>query len=240
MDAAEYHYMARVEERHWWFRARLAVVHALLRKYVPPGAGLDCSCGTGMTLAKLQQWVQVGADLHGLALKHSRDRGHNALLRGDLRQLPLADESLDLVTSFDTLEHIEEDEQALAEIYRVLKPGGHALLTVPAHPWMFSTHDRALHHVRRYRRSEFRDKIRRARLEIQTLKWINVLLFPLVAFLRLLRGDKGDATSDTETVPPAPLNWALYHAFAVERFLLWLPTPVGVSLVCLARKPADS
>lgn len=237
MDPAEYDRMAHVEERHWWFRARLAVVRTFLSRYVPPGCGLDCSCGTGLTLKELPQWVQIGADLHGLALKHTRARGLERLIQADLRHLPLADNSLDLVTSLDTLEHIEQDTEALAEIFRVLKPGGHGLFTVPAHPWMFSAHDRALHHVRRYRRGEFRQKVEQAGFTVRKFRYINVNLFPLVAAVRLVSKDTGEAKSDTQSVPPGPVNWALYAAFASERFLLpWLPSLWGVSLLCLARK----
>ena len=237
MEAAEYDRMAKVEERHWWFRARLAVVRTFLKRYVPPGIGLDCSCGTGMTLKSLQPWVQMGADLHGSALKHSRARGLPRLMQADLRKLPLAEGSLDVVTSLDTLEHIEEDEQALAEIFRVLKPGGYGLFTVPAHPWMFSAHDRALHHVRRYRRGEFRQKVSAAGFEIRKYRYINTALFPLVALVRLV--SRGEGTkSDTEKVPAGAINFALYAAFASEKFLLpWIPSLWGVSLLCLARKP---
>ncbi|MBZ0137182.1 MAG: methyltransferase domain-containing protein [Planctomycetes bacterium] len=237
MEAAEYDRMANVEERHWWFRARLAVVRTFLKRYVPPGVGLDCSCGTGMTLKSLPQWVQIGADLNGSALKHSRARGLSRLLQGDLRKLPFANDSLDVVTSLDTLEHIEEDEQALAEIHRVLKPGGYGLFTVPAHPWMFGPHDRALHHVRRYRRGEFRQKVSTAGFHIRKYRYINTALFPLVAGVRLVSRGGGEARSDTEKLPAGPLNFALYAAFASERLLLpWLPSPWGISLLCLARK----
>ncbi|MCB9893960.1 MAG: class I SAM-dependent methyltransferase [Planctomycetes bacterium] len=242
METAEYDRMARVEERHWWFRARLAVVRTFLRKYVPPGVGLDCSCGTGMTLKQLPQWVQIGADLHGLALKHTRARGLEKLVQADLRRLPVADASLDLVTSLDTLEHIDDDKSALSEIFRVLKPGGHGLFTVPAHPWMFSAHDRALHHVRRYRRAELRSKVTQAGFEIRKFRYINTALFPLVAAVRLVSKDdgEGDGKSDTEHVPAGPVNFALYSIFASERWLLpWLPSLMGVSLLCLARKPAS-
>lgn len=240
MEAAEYDRMARVEERHWWFRARLAIVRTFLRKYVPPGVGLDCSCGTGMTLKALPQWVQIGADLHGAALRHSRARGLPRLLQSDLRKLPLADNSLDVVTSLDTLEHIEEDAAALGEIFRVLKPGGYGLFTVPAHPWMFRPHDRALHHVRRYRRGEFRDRVKAAGFEIRKFRYINTTLFPLVAAVRLFRKDEG-SKSDTDKVPFGPINFALYAAFASERLLLpWIPSFWGVSLLCLARKPLNS
>ena len=238
METAEYERMARVEERHWWFRARLAVVRTFLRKYVPPGRGLDCSCGTGLTLKHLPQWVQIGADLHGLALKHTRERGLESLIQADLRRLPIADASLDIVTSLDTLEHVDDDEAALSEIFRVLKPGGFGLFTVPAHPWMFSAHDRALHHVRRYRRGEFRSKVKAPGFEIRKYRYINTALFPLVAGVRLISKDNGESRSDTEHVPSAPVNFALYSLFASERWLLpWVPSLMGVSLLCLARKP---
>lgn len=238
METAEYDRMAKVEERHWWFRARLAVVRTFLRKYVPPGVGLDCSCGTGLTLKSLPRWVQMGADLHGSALKHSRARGLPRLFQGDLRKLPLADNSLDVVTSLDTLEHIEEDEQALAEIFRVLKPGGYGLFTVPAHPWMFGAHDRALHHVRRYTRGELRQKVGAAGFHIRKYRYINTALFPLVAAVRLVSRGGDEAKSDTEKVPAAPINFGLYAAFASEKlFLPWIPSLLGVSLLCLARKP---
>jgi ubiquinone/menaquinone biosynthesis C-methylase UbiE len=239
METAEYDRMAGVEERHWWFRARLAIVRTFLKRYVPPGIGLDCSCGTGLTLKALPQWVQTGADLHGLALKHTRARGFTRLMRADLTRLPVADSRLDLVTSLDTLEHIENDTAALAEILRVLKPGGHGLFTVPAHPWMFSAHDRALHHVRRYRRAEFEGKVKAAGFEIRKLRYINCTLFPLIALARLISRDDGKSRSDTEHVPAAPINWLLYQAFAWERWVLpALSSSIGVSLLCLARKPS--
>ncbi|MCC6466549.1 MAG: class I SAM-dependent methyltransferase [Planctomycetes bacterium] len=238
MNPDEYDAMAAVEERHWWFRGRLAVVRAFLRRFVPPGRGLDCSCGTGMTLSRLAPWVQVGADLEPLALRHTRARNHPSLLRADLTRLPVQPQAFDVLTCLDTLEHIPDDDAALREIQRVLKPGGYALIPVPAHPWMFSAHDRALHHVRRYRRAELRDKVRAAGLELRKLRYINTALFPLVAAVRLLRGDKGETRSDTTGVPPGPVNAALYAAFAAESALLtWLPAPWGVSLLALARRP---
>lgn len=239
MEAAEYDRMAKVEERHWWFRGRLSVVRRFLSKYVPAGRGLDCSCGTGLTLKALPRWVQVGADLSGLALKHTRERGLDQLVRANLCKLPFADSSLDLVTSLDTLEHIEDDEQALSEIARVVKPGGHGLFTVPAHPWMMSAHDRALHHVRRYRRSELLEKVRAAGFTVRKLRNMNTALFPLVAAVRVLTKDNGESHSDTEHVPSAPINFALFQMFAAERWLLpYVPAPWGVSLLCLVQKPA--
>lgn len=238
MQAAEYDLMAQVEERHWWFQARLSVVRSVLKRYVPPGRGLDCSCGTGMTLRRLPQYVQIGADLAAPALMHCRASGLKTVMQASLTRLPVADAALDLVTCLDTLEHIEDDAAALAEVFRVLKPGGHALFTVPAHPFLFSGHDRALHHVRRYRKIELMRRVDEAGFLVDRASYINCALFPLVALVRKLRPDKGETHSDTEKVPFGPVNWALYLSFALERFpLAVMDLPWGVSLLCLARKP---
>ncbi len=242
MDPYQYSRMADVEDRHWWFRGRLAAVRALLSRHVKiPASGLDCSCGTGFTLARLAPWVQSGADFSDLALGHARRRGLRRLMRADLTRLPLRNASLDLVTCLDTLEHIPDDTRALAEIMRVLRPGGHALFTVPAHPWMFSDHDRALHHVRRYTQFELRGKVQAAGFSIVRFSWLNCLLFAPAALVRLLRRDNGNNTSDTERIPFGPLNAALRLMFAAEGpWLRWFNLPWGVSLICLAQKPVAS
>lgn len=238
MQAAEYDLMAKVEERHWWFRARLAVVRSVLRRYVSPGRGMDCSCGTGMTLRRMPQYVQIGADLAHLALKHCRASGLTTVIQASLTRLPLQDASLDLVTCLDTLEHIQDDATAVAEVFRVLKPGGHALFTVPAHPFLFSSHDRALHHVRRYRKAELRSLVTGAGFGLRRFSYINSALFPAVAAVRLARPGKGETTSDTEKVPFGPLNAVLYASFALEKLpLALINLPWGVSLLALARKP---
>lgn len=241
MDAAEYGAMAAVEDRHWWFQARLRTVRAALRRHARPGAGLDVSCGTGLTLARLGRWVRVGADLSPLALAHCRGRGLARLARADLARLPFRDATFPTVTCLDTLEHVEDDAAALGELRRVLVPGGTLVLTVPAHPWMYSGHDAALHHVRRYRRGELRDRVRAAGLELAALRYSNVALFPAVAAVRLARRGRAGARSDTSSVPAAPVNGLLFALTAAEAALpAWLPTPFGVSLVCIARRPRAS
>lgn len=236
MDKAEYSAMAEVENRHWWFQARLRIVRRLLQKYAPKGGtGLDCSCGTGLTLRQLNRWVQHGSDISDAALSFI-DLPN--LSKADLCSLPFADDSMDVVTSLDTLEHVDDDRLAVTEITRVLKPNGVTILTVPAHPWMFSPHDRALHHVRRYRKTEFRELVVGTGLKVLRFSYFNTGLSPLVALIRLLRPDNGTAVSDTQGVPFSPLNNLLKLIFAAEK--LWLPyapLPWGVSLICVARKP---
>lgn len=239
MEPAEYGAMAAVEERHWWFRGRLALVRAFLRRSARPGLGLDVSSGTGMTLASLAPYVQVGADISPLALEFCRARGLTRLARGDLTRLPFADSSFDTVTCLDTLEHVQDDGAALAEIRRVLRPGAVAVITVPAHPWMFSGHDAALHHVRRYRRAELALRVRASGLELETLRSTNVAVFPLVAAVRLMGRGSREPRSDTGHVPAAPLNALLYAVTALESVVLpYVPSPFGVSLCCVARRPS--
>ncbi len=241
MQLNEYEKMHAVETRHWWFRARLAVVTSVLERYVPVGGrGLDCSCGTGMTLSALPGRVQIGADLSGEALKFARKRGLAKLVQADLTRLPLKNACLDLLTCLDTLEHIENDTGALAEVFRVLRPGGYALFTVPQHPALFSAHDRALHHVRRYRYEELRSCILNAGFEIVRLTPINCALLPVVALARVLSRGK-EKESDTDKLPMAPVNAALFAAFALEKLLVgWSDLPFGVSLLCLAQKSVKS
>jgi SAM-dependent methyltransferase len=231
--------MAAVEERHWWFRGRLAVVRAFLQRFTRTGVGLDVSSGTGMTLARLAPWVQVGADISPLALEFCRARGLPRLIRGDLTRLPFSESSFDTLTCIDTLEHVHDDSAGLAEIRRVLCPGGVAVITVPAHPWMFSGHDVALHHVRRYRRAELIERVRLSGLELVKLRYSNVAVFPLVAALRLMTRGSRQPSSDTVRVPAAPLNMLLYVLTAAESFILpRVPSPFGVSLICAVRRPS--
>jgi ubiquinone/menaquinone biosynthesis C-methylase UbiE len=240
MQLSEYEKMHAVETRHWWFRARLAVVTSVLNRYVPVGGrGLDCSCGTGMTLSALPSRVQIGADLSGEALKFARKRGLAKLMQADLTRLPLQNGCLDLLTCLDTLEHIENDTAALAEVFRVLRPGGYALFTVPQHPALFSAHDRALHHVRRYRYEELRSRVLNAGFEIVRLTPINCALLPVVALARVLSRGK-EKESDTDKLPMAPVNAVLFAAFALEKLLVgWSDLPFGVSLLCLAQKAVN-
>jgi len=238
MEPAEYEAMAAVEQRHWWFRGRLALVRAFLRRAARPGLGLDVSSGTGQTLASLAPWVQIGADISPLALGFCRARGLTRLARGDLARLPFAASTFETLTCLDTLEHVQDDCAALAEIQRVLRPGGVALVTVPAHPWMFSGHDAALHHVRRYRRAELIERVRASGLELVTLRYTNVAVFPLVAAVRLMSRGSREPRSDTTSVPAAPLNGLLYALTALESHLLpHLPSPFGVGLLVVARRP---
>src|SRR5438128_302523 len=140
MNAAEYERMYRLEDSYWWFVARHRLVDALIRSRYPqadpdtaPLDILDVGCGTGAMSARLTRFGRVvSADFSPLALEFSRRRGLTHLVGADAMRLPFASNAFDLLIAMDMLEHLPDDKAALCEFYRVLKPGGRIIATVPA------------------------------------------------------------------------------------------------------------
>ena len=158
----------------------------------------------------------------------------------DPLRLPFAAGRFDLVTCLDVIEHISDDVRMMEELARVLKPGGAVLFTTPAHPVLWSVHDESVHHQRRYRRSEFIEKLHRAGLILERFTYLNGLLLPLIVPVRWLRDrltrSKG-TTSDFHLQLPRWLNAAFRLTFCAEWAVLkFAPLPIGLSLCCLARR----
>jgi SAM-dependent methyltransferase len=144
----------------------------------------------------------------------------------------------DLIALLDVLEHVPDDLASLRAIHMRLRPGGALLLTVPANPWMWSAHDAAHHHFRRYTRKQLEELFLRSGLEVQLLSYFNTLLFPLVAAARIV-GKITRRESADDKLPSAPVNAVLNSVFGLEAALLGrLPMPFGVSLVAVVRRPA--
>lgn len=237
-----YSNLAEVEDSHWWFRSRRKIVLTLLRSVHPEGAVrpriLDVGAGTGSTTVALASLGSVDAlEMAPDALQHLRRRAQVNVLVGELPHLDLPSGSYEIVTALDVLEHVEDDRGALEEITRVIVPGGHLLLTVPTHPWLWSDFDEACHHFRRYRPEEVNARVRGAGLQIVFSSPIQTVLFPLIAIERLMR--RAVRRTQTLSVPPGPLNRLLEAAFSAER--MWLSrewrAPFGSSQIVLARKP---
>lgn len=242
MDSSLYQQMRELEDRHWWFQGRRAIVASLMQASVlPPGAKiLDLGCGTGGNLAMLSQFGEVlGAELDAQAAQLANARGVAPVIRGKLPDaLPLPTESFQCVTLLDVLEHIEDDRATLDAVYSLLAPNGQLLLTVPAFPFLWGPHDEVHHHQRRYRAKQLRQLLQEAGFEITTLSYCNSWLFPPVAVVRLLRKclPKGNAGTEL-ALPPAPINKLLAMLFASERYLLpFMKLPFGISLVAQAKK----
>jgi len=260
--AAELEKMYRLEDTYWWFVARRALLRDLLarrlRRAFPRGNArvweprlrgdrgplciLDVGCGTGATLAVLTEFGQVvGIDSSPEALRWCRRRApyHLVLARGEA--LPVKGEAADVITALDLLEHIPDDGAAVVEFARVLRPGGLLVATVPALPWLWSGHDEALDHLRRYPASRLRQCLEQAGLEVVRLTPLIASLLPPVAALRLLQRVLSRKNAHPQTafiVPPRPVNWLLTALLWLEnRWALRWNLPLGVSLMAVARKP---
>ncbi len=180
-------------------------------------------------------------DRSARALSFSRTRGLRELVGGDAGALPFDSATFDAVVALDVVEHCADDGRVVSELARVLKPGGTLVVTVPAFQALWSEHDEALHHLRRYRRHQVRALLDGAALEIRTLSYFNTLLFPAIAAVRLgkrLLPRRRVPQSDAST-PPKLLNELLWLIFSLERRLLRrVRLPVGVSILAVATRPA--
>lgn len=240
MRESEYQNMFEVEDSHFWFKTVRQIVLELAKDLAErPLAVLDLGCGTGGTMSQMPPaWRVTGADYSAQALAFSRVRGHRKLARVDAQRLPLRDASFDLIFALDVVEHTERDDLSAAEIFRVLRPGGRFIASVPAYQALFGPHDEALGHHRRYRRSAFRRLLEGAGFEVQRATYFNSLLFPLAATVRVgqrLFGLGGESNAAAEL---GPLNGLFARVFAQERRLLGLvDLPVGLSVLAVARRP---
>lgn len=238
----EYRVMFELEDRYWWYRGVRTLLRTWLNRYAPrPALILDGGCGTGANLQLLQQYgTALGIDIAEVAIDFCRARGiaPNNLALASLTELPFPNNFFDVVISLEVICNIADDQRAFDEIARVLKPGGRAIVQVPAYQWLWSRHDVAVGHQRRYAARDVRAKLLRAGMHIERLTHANVLMLPVIAARRLLRRLYTDATIRSDLTPlPRVLN-ALLGAFYIAEMQLVarVDMPCGVSLIALARK----
>jgi len=252
MEPVAYRQFRTLEEEHWWFRGRRAVYLGLLRHHLAGARAtraLDLGCGVGGFLAGLSELAGtvVATDMDRESLRHCRERGFPRSALSDAYALPFADGAFDLVCLFDALEHIPDEARALREVARVLAPGGLAVFTVPAYPFLYANNDRVARHCRRYTRASLRRALVGAGLSIERNTHTNVFLFPLilptVLAMKTWEGLLARAPDPEHTnlsfPMPRLLHSALAGVFAAElpltRRFDW---PLGHSIMAIARKPA--
>ncbi len=236
-----------LEREHWWFRGRRAVYLELLRGALEgrrPRRVLDIGAGVGGFLPELSGLGQrvhfTEFDPEALGAASARSVAHGVRARAEA--LPFRDESYDLACLFDVVEHVADDARALDEVARVLRPGGLVVLSVPAHPWLFSRNDVVAGHVRRYTRERLQTLIRGAALELVRCTYANALLFPAIAPAVLaskLVEPLAPGSEHTNLSLKLP-RWAdqlCFRAFRAELLLSrrW-DLPLGHSLFAIARR----
>jgi len=239
MELEEYEKMYHFEEKYWWWVGKRKIVKCMLNKLkLDSSRILDIGCGTGANLEYLGDYGSVvGLDYAREALDFCRLRKHRNLVRGDAERLPFKEGAFDLITALDLLEHID-DSKAAEGFSKALKPGGHLILTVPAFRFLWSKHDEALHHKRRYSKSQLKQVLESTGFVVEKIGYWNFFLFLPVASVRLIKKNilkSKKVKTDVEELPSI-INWFLAFILTVESHLIpCINLPFGVSIVCVAR-----
>jgi len=238
MEPYAYQEMASSEEWHWWFRGRRAISARQIRALGLPRDAriLEIGAGTGGNLQMLTEFgtVQAG-ELDDVARALATQKTNIAIVRAKLPgDLPFQKSHFDLVCLFDVLEHVEEDVRSLVAIRELLKSNGRLLITVPAHQWMWSSHDDRLHHLRRYSRHTLENAALAAGYRICKLTYFNFLLFPVAIVARMIDRLNPRGASMGTLVPGSCLNEALFRIFALEASCVARSRiPFGMSLLAV-------
>lgn len=236
---------AKAEDRHFWFRGLRRSARVMLDASLK-GRRLhcvvDCGCGTGRNLDWLRDYgdaLGIERSPSGLAVARAH---HRPVVQATVAALPVASSSVDLATSFDVLYCLpdEIERRALAEMVRVLRPGGLALFNVAALDMLHGSHSTLTMELRRYTRARLRSRLESAGLHVERMSFTNCSTFPLTLAVRVFDRWSGRAAqaSDVELqVPGAPVNAVLDFVLAAEALVMrYVDLPVGTSLMCLARK----
>jgi SAM-dependent methyltransferase len=245
---------ATAEARHFWFRGFRFFVNPLLRSAArradPSGVArvLDCGCGTGANLSFLNQAGRAyGFDRSATGVRLGRIAGRTLLAQGDVAAVPFPSHAFDIVTSFDVLYSLPDrtEREAIAEMFRLLKPGGFAIVNVAAMESLRGDHSVLSHEIRRYSRADLARRLVEAGFRIERITYTNFTLFIPMLLVRAVqrrRGLKAEADAQHEiSIPSEPLNAALTALLWLESvYLRWFNAPAGSSLLCLARKPAEA
>jgi len=242
MEAAEYEKMYHFEDGNWWYQGRRELLIDIIdgiKLKLECVKILDAGCGTGLNLKFLDRYGEViGLDISEDALYFTKLRGNSSLICASVDKLPLKSDIFQMICALDVLEHIDNDESAMREFYRVLEPGGYLILTVPAFKFLWSRHDIAAHHKRRYNKVSLIQSLRSCEFSVDKSTYWNFFLFLPVTLVRLFRKDEKQEIRTDLQVLPVLLNKVLLYVLRLEKAVISrdIALPVGVSILCICRK----
>lgn len=240
MDADYTRKMADLQTHHWWYEGRRIILASLIKNLdlAVRATILEAGCGPGANLEMLACFGKVKAfEPDVFSVSHAEKISKLEVKTGSLPSpIPYA-EQFDLICAFDVIEHIDDDLAALRALGEKIKPGGHALFTVPAHMWLWSEHDDINHHKRRYTLKQFRNVLELAGYRVDKISYYNMWLFPLAASVRLTKKLFGIKDHDDMQMPSTFANKALCRLFSSEHYLLKrFNLPFGLSIIAQCRK----
>ena len=244
MEQHTYAIMDDVEGSHWWFVGRRAILESFLRGIVQSPKSkdqslkiLDIGCGTGANLEMLAQFGESeGVDVSDDALEFCRQKGLK-VQKGLAETLPYDDESFDITTALDVIEHLDDDVAGLKEMHRVTKTGGQSLIFVPAFMWLWGVQDDISHHRIRYTKKQIVERLENAGFTVERATYANWTFFAPILAGRTFMKITGIKPESENNVNVSALNGIFGKLFSAERF--WLKNfnfPFGVSIVIVAKK----
>ena len=243
MQAHHYPIIYEVEESHWWYVGRRKIIQTFVERICssldnPNPRILDVGCGTGANLKMLGLYGQAeGVDISEQAVEFCKRRGLGTVKLGAIEDLPFEDQSFDIVTALDVIEHLDDDAAGLQEMRRVLRPGGTLLLFVPAFMFLWGVQDDVSHHRRRYRLPALRRLLEEGGFEVEKATYANITFFMPVLLVRTFMRWLGIRAATEYGINIKKMNTPLSRIIAAERvFLTRGSFPFGVSALCVARR----
>ena len=244
MQQHTYAIMNAVEDSHWWYVGRRAILESFLKEIVQSSNFkvqspkiLDVGCGTGGNLEMLAKFgAAEGVDVSDEALEFCKSKGLT-VHKGVAESLPFADESFDVVTALDVVEHLDDDVAGLKEMNRVLKKDGKTLIFVPAFMWLWGVQDDVSNHRIRYTKKQIVERLQKSGFEIERGTYANWTFFAPILAGRTLMKVTGIKPESENNVNVSALNGVFGKLFGAERFFLRnFNFPFGVSIVIVAKK----
>ena len=247
MQSHHYPILYQVEDTHWWYVGRRRIIRSLVEKICaalndPNPRILDVGCGTGANLKMLADYGNAeGVDISPQAVEFCRERGLDSVKLGAAEQLPYENDSLELVTALDVIEHLDDDVAGLREMRRVLRRDGRVLLFVPAFMFLWGVQDDVSNHRRRYTLPSLLKAVEEAGFAVEWASYANISFFLPVLAVRSVMRWLGLRAATEYGINISLMNGPFSSLFAAERFVFKRGRiPFGVSAVCIARRVEET